>query len=66
MRRTLHTSQGLASVVLEVSSGDVEAVLYAYLLNDGTVISVVYAFPSTWSEAGKDLAYRSFDTLRVH
>ena len=66
VRSTVQTRQGLTAVVLEGSSEDGEAVVFSYLLDDGEAISVVYGFPIGWPEAGRDLAYRSFDTFRVN
>ena len=53
VRSGLQTSQGLGYVAFEVSSEDGEAVLSAYLLDDGTAISVVYGFPPAWSGGGQ-------------
>ena len=69
MRSTVQTPQGLRVVVLEVSVEDDEAgeaVVFGYLLGDGTAITVIYGFPIGWPEVGRDLAYRSFDTFRVN
>ena len=66
VRSAVQTLQGLTAVVLEGSSEDGEAVVFSYLLDGGEAISVVYGFPIGWSEAGRDLAYRSFDTFRVN
>ena len=66
VRSTVETSQGLKCAALEASLGEDAGMLFDCTLDGGVVISVVYAFPATWSEAGKDLAYRSFDTFRVH
>ena len=66
VRSAVQTPQGLTAVVLEGSSEDGEAVVFSYLLDGGVAISIVYAFPAGWSEAGKDLAYRSFNTFRVN
>lgn len=66
VRRTVQTSQGLRYVALEASTEDDEVVVLSYMLDGGVVVGVVYVFPATWSEAGKDLAYRSFDTFRVN
>ena len=62
----MHTSQGLKCVALEASLGEDAGMLFNCMLDGGVVISVVYAFPATWSEAGNDLALRSFGTFLVH
>ena len=69
VRSTVQTPQGLRVVVLEVSVEDDEAgeaVVFGYLLGDGTGITVIYGFPIGWPEVGRALAYRSFDTFRVN
>ena len=69
VRSTVQTPQGLRVVVLEVSVEDDEAgeaVVFGYLLGDGTAITVIYEFPIGWPEVGRALAYRSFDTFRVN
>ena len=66
VKSAVQTPQGLTAVVLEGSSEDGEAVVFSYLLDGGEAIGVVYGFPIGWSEAGRDLAHRSFDTFRVN
>ena len=66
VRSTVQTSQGLKCVALDASLGEDAGMLFNCMLDGGVVISVVYAFPATWSEAGKDLALRSFGTFLVH
>ena len=66
VRSAVQTSQGLRCVALEALLGDDKGMMFNCMLDGSVLISVVYAFPATWLEAGKDLAYRSFDTFRVN
>ena len=66
VRSTVQTPEGLRAVAFELSFEDGEVLAFAYLLEDGTAINVIYGFPASWPEAGRDLARRSFDTFRVN
>ena len=66
VRSPYQTAQDLRAVMLEMSFEDGEAVMLAYILDDDVGIAVGYGFPSGWSDAGRDLAHRSFDTFIVN
>ena len=66
VRSPFQTAQDLRAVVFEMSFEDEELVMFAYLLDEDVGIIVGYAFPAGWSDAGMDLAYRSFETFRVN
>ena len=66
VRTTVQTSQGLRAVAFELSFEDGEVLAFASLLEDGVAINIIYGFPASWPEAGRDLARRSFDTFRVN
>ena len=66
VRSTVQTPEGLRAVAFELSSVDAEVVAFASLLEDSVAIIVIYGFPAGWSEAGRELANRSFDTFRVN
>ena len=58
VRSTVQTPQGLRVVVLEVSVEDDEAgeaVVFGYLLGDGTAITVIYGFPLGLAGGGEGL-----------
>ena len=62
----MQTPEGLRAVAFELSFEDGEVLAFASLLEDGVTINIIYGFPASWPEAGRDLARRSFDTLRVN
>ena len=66
VRTNRQTPWGLGYIAFEVSFADHGSVLLSYILDGGVAIFVGYTFPIDWSDAGRDLAYRSIDTLRVH
>ena len=66
VRSPFQTAQDLRAVVLEMSFEDQEGVMLASILDDDVGIAVGYGFPSSWSDAGRELAYRSFDTFQVN
>ena len=65
VRSPLGTAQDLRAVVLDIFFEDVESVMFVCRLDD-MGITVGYRFSAGWSDAGRDLAYRSFDTFRVN
>ena len=66
VRINWQTPQRLRYLAFEASYTDHEGVVFVHVLDGGVVIAVTYAFPVGWWDAGRDLAYRSFDTFQVH
>ncbi len=65
-REPVETAQSLAAVLFEWAI-DGEAVAWlAYLSDDGVAVDIAYAFPADQFDAGRELAYYSFDTFRVN
>ena len=64
VRSSYHTAQGLRGIVLHMFIEDQETVMFACILDD-VGVAIIYGFPASWSDAGKELAYRSFDTFRA-
>ena len=69
-RVTVQTAQDLPAVLLEYVfelDGDVLATsVLLYLSDGGTSVTIYYVFPDDEVEAGKELAYYSFDTFLVN
>ena len=65
VRGSYRMAQDTPAVVFEVSSEDDEAVVSAHILDDNVGVAIIYGFPASWSDAGKEWAYRSFDTFRA-
>ena len=62
---TVTTAQGVPAVLFEGLSGQ-EAFSWLAHVSDGVGVEVVYWFPIDQFETGRELAYRSFDTLVVY
>ena len=68
-RETVQTVQGLPAAFLEYSfdvDGDVvSGTTLIYLSDGGKAITITYFFDAAKFDAGRELAYYSFDTFRV-
>jgi len=62
---TVTTAQGVPAVLFEGVSGQ-EAFSWLAHVSDGVGVEVVYWFPIDQFEAGRELAFHSFDTLVVY
>ena len=65
-RESVQTAQGLPAVLFEWAI-DGEAVAWlAYVSDDGVTVDIAYTFPADQFDAGRELAYYSFDTFLVN
>ena len=52
-------------VWFEYAIGDTAGFWLFHVFDDGTVVDVIYTFPADQFEAGRDIAYRSFESFSV-
>ena len=68
-KETVQTAQGLAAAILryslEVDGVGVAGTTLLYLSDGGKAITITYVFPAAHFDAGRELAYYSFDTFRA-
>ena len=65
-RESVQTARGLPVVLFEWTLHEAAVAWLTYVSDDGVAVDIVYTFPAGQFDAGRELAYYSFDTFLVY